>query len=130
MANAAGGPPPYQYQWEDGYRSQQRRVCVMGLAPLVVALIAQDAKGARSEPNVTELAPAMVSGNCQPDMAPGRLLCLRNPSFEGAPSFNVGGSFDAPPWARVPVTPPSSTRRRSAATRCRCRRTLQRSWMG
>ena len=99
MADATGGTPPYQYQWDDGTRNQSRRVCVEAQRRDVsVSVIVQDAEAVRSPPSITVLAAEDADAACPPE-APTRRLCLMNPSFEGTPAINVGQNFDAMPWS-------------------------------
>ena len=51
-ADAVGGVPPYQYQWDDGTRSQTRRVCVEGTSKRTVTVVVQDANATRSAPSM------------------------------------------------------------------------------
>lgn len=96
-ADATGGVPPYQYQWDDGTRSPSRRVCVQG-SYQNVSVIVQDARAMRSQPSVTQLLPEETDAACPAVTPPGRRLCVMNPSFEGTPAVNVGQNFDAGPW--------------------------------
>jgi hypothetical protein len=98
IANAAGGTPPYQYQWEDGSRSQTRRVCAQGGQAPIVTVVVQDKNAVHSAPSVTQLAAEDVDASC-PSEAKAHRLCIMNPSFEGTAAVNVGQNFDAVPWS-------------------------------
>jgi hypothetical protein len=109
-AQASGGRPPYEFQWNDGLRSAQRRVCAMDDGPLSVR--ATDAASAQSAEQ-TILVDGLVDAACPqlpamppaaatpPSAAKPPLLCLKNLSFEGTPVVNLGlpDAFDAPPWS-------------------------------
>ena len=99
VADGAGGTPPYLYQWEDGSRSQARRVCVAGGQKKDVTVVVQDARAASSAPSTTQLAPEDVDAACEPAGVSSQRLCIQNPSFEGSPAVNTGQNFDAVPWS-------------------------------
>jgi len=103
QAEGSGGLPPYGFEWEDGSRLAQRRVCVDG-ADVALAVVAVDAQDVRSAPQTIRLA-VSVDAECPPpvvptDAGPPPQLCLQNLSFEGTPVFNMGQAqgFDADPW--------------------------------
>jgi hypothetical protein len=99
VASGAGGAAPYQFEWEDGSRSAQRRVCP-GQTTVDVSVVVQDANGARSAPSVARLD-VDADASCPPPPEPPAQLCIANPSFEGAPAANLGipQTFDAAPWS-------------------------------
>ncbi|HKP62778.1 MAG TPA: hypothetical protein VJV78_38845 [Polyangiales bacterium] len=114
QANAAGGKPPYDFEWEDGSLRAQRHECVEG-ADVVLSVVARDAKGARSTPHVITLE-GVTDAGCSapmvvppPPPGPAAKLCLMNPSFDGTPQVNIGPEelFDAKPWSTC-TFPPSS----------------------
>jgi hypothetical protein len=103
QAEAAGGVPPYQFEWEDGSRGPTRRVCVQN-AVVTLSVVARDATSTRSltqEFRLEGLADAACPQDLPPIAAvPPALLCLENPSFEGTPVPNLGqgDAFDGAPW--------------------------------
>jgi hypothetical protein len=109
VASGTGGIAPYQFEWEDGSRSAQRRVCP-GQTTVDVVVVAVDANGARSAPDVTRLD-VDADASCPQPPEPPATLCIANPSFEGAPAANLGipQTFDAAPWSTCvnPAVPSS-----------------------
>jgi hypothetical protein len=114
-AQAAEGQPPYTFEWEDGSRSAERRVCIEGGDETLWVLV-QDASDTRSSRHTISLASAADADCATPaepdagtDAGTPRMLCLDNPSFEGAPTdvFAGGVGFDAPPWTAC--TNPTTT---------------------
>jgi hypothetical protein len=95
VAAGKGGMPPYKYEWNDGSRSDRRRVCV-GESDQEVWVVVEDAASERSNAYFAQLqtedGEACGNGE-QPRM------CLLNPSFEGTPAINTGAVFDAIPWS-------------------------------
>ena len=98
LASPKSGVPPFQYEWDDGSNSPNRRACV-GSIDLEVWVIVQDATGARSSVHsaVLQTDNGDVSP-CGPNARQAQ-MCLMNPSFEGTPGLNTGGNFDAIPWS-------------------------------
>jgi hypothetical protein len=94
-ARAVGGESPFEFEWEDGSREAERRVCASG-PPLDVSVLAEDARGQRSTSALLRLLASETT--CPP---PPEKLCLGNPSFEGRPTPNLGlpNNFDAFPWS-------------------------------
>jgi hypothetical protein len=105
-AQATQGQLPYTFEWEDGSRSAERRVCIDG-GDATLWVLAQDASGTPSSRHIIALGSAADAG-CAPagepdagtDAGTAPMLCLDNPSFEGMPTdFFAGGvAFEAPPW--------------------------------
>jgi hypothetical protein len=112
QAEASGGRPPYDFEWEDGTHSAVRRVCVENVdAVLTVAV--RDAAALRSETQTIHLQGVADAGCPEPEIpmqpAPKPKACLKNLSFEGTPAANFGqaGDFDAAPWSTC--TDPGAT---------------------
>lgn len=99
VASAAGGAPPYEYQWDDGSRSPTRRVCVEGVQKRMVTVVVQDRNAVHSAPSVTQLSAEDVDAACPSETNSAHRLCIMNPSFEGTAAVNVGQNFDAVPWS-------------------------------
>jgi hypothetical protein len=97
-ADAAGGLPPYAYEWDDGSQDPLRHVCV-GSNPLGVSVVVQDAAAARSAPTAARLIAGDDAGRCMSSAQRQPRLCLMNPSFEGTAAVNLGKNFDAVPWS-------------------------------
>ena len=114
QAQGSGGQPPYRFEWEDGSSDAERRVCVDG-PDAALSVVAHDASDTLSIRQTISLAGA--DADCaQPDASDSAtdagttsVLCLENPSFEGAPTdfFVAGGAFDADPWTAC--TNPTTT---------------------
>ena len=108
VASGSGGLAPYVFEWEDGSANAQRRVCPQGRVE--VSVIVQGTNAVRSAPYVTRLE-SDASAMCAPPPRAAPQICVTNPSFEGVAAFNMGDSFDAPPWnacsnnPAVPNTP-------------------------
>jgi hypothetical protein len=101
VANGTGGAPPYRYEWDNGARSDTRRVCV-STSELSIWVAVEDSTGARSNAYVTHLranddAAACTSGSGASTSAVP--MCFMNGSFEGTAAINTGGTFDAVPWS-------------------------------
>jgi hypothetical protein len=98
--SASGGAAPYRYEWDDGSRSQNRRVCVEP-AGRNIWVVVEDAAAVRSRAYATHLeAEATNAVGCGSIVVSKPLICLTNPSFEGTAAFNDGQAFDAVPWSQ------------------------------
>lgn len=108
VASGEGGVPPYSYEWDDGSREAERRVC-SDAAGTLIWVIVQDSASSRSNAHVTWLEAEENASSCA-DGAGAQsqpLMCLMNPSFEGTPAINTGTNFDAAPWSQC--TDPAQT---------------------
>ena len=103
VAEANGGEPPYEFEWEDGTARARRIECVAG-STRTFTVVARDSRAMRSEPQFVSVKGAEESACTPPAMPrepePRSVLCLENMSFEGEPAANFGQSdqFDAAPW--------------------------------
>jgi hypothetical protein len=105
-AEGVGGRPPYEFEWEDGSRGADHRVCVTG-KNLLVHVLARDAAASSSERQAVQLdrpddagCPQPTDPMNTPDPSPPARICLQNLSFDGTPAPNLGQDqiFDAKPW--------------------------------
>jgi hypothetical protein len=104
LAQGSGGRPPYAFEWEDGSLREQRVVCVED-AGVELRVVAQDAIGSRSLPQIIQLD-GPVAADCPQPLQPAEppapaKVCLENLSLEGVAAANFGQdqAFDAAPWS-------------------------------
>lgn len=98
IASGTGGAEPYRYEWDNGARTQTRRVCVTSDEQSIWVVV-EDSTGARSNAYVTHLqANADDAAACSDVTASSAPMCLTNGSFEGTAAINTGSAFDADPW--------------------------------